>query len=84
MDLKVMAIEKWCEIDLILLKRIDTKFNYADGMTKVLGKMLHQRHMDFVMGYKQPKYVQKNGNHHHHIIMNNLSNAWNAPEKDYA
>ena len=57
MELKNFAIQQWIERDLLLLKRIHTSNNYADVMTKVLGRIKFHKHFDNIMGKVRPVYV---------------------------
>ena len=57
MELKNFAIQQWVERDLVLLKRIQTENNYADAMTKVLGRIKHYKHFDYIMGRIRPIYA---------------------------
>ena len=41
MDIKHFALLDWVERDLVVMKRINTTDNYADSMTKSLGRQLH-------------------------------------------
>ena len=56
LDLKHFAILHWVERDLILLSRIDSIDNFTDGLTKALGRQLHYRHFDRLMGRLKPSY----------------------------
>lgn len=58
MDIKKFVLQDWIQRDLILLKRINTADNYADGMTKQTGRQLFHRHFDYILGNIQPKYVE--------------------------
>ena len=55
-DIKRFALLDWVEHDLMIMKRINTADNCADSMTKSLGRILHYRHFDYVMGYHRPEY----------------------------
>ena len=57
MELKNFAIQQWVERDLLLLKRIHTSHNYADAMTKVLGRVKFNKHFDYIMGKVRPSYA---------------------------
>ena len=57
MELKQFAIQQWVEKDLIVLKRITTQENYADAMTKVLGRTKFHQHFDYIMGRIRPIYA---------------------------
>ena len=55
-DIKHYAIQDWVEKDLLFLRRISSSANYADALTKPLGRTLHHRHMDYIMGRVKPSY----------------------------
>ena len=57
MDIKKFVIIDWIERDMLLMKRISTSDNFADAMTKPMGRQLHYRHMDYILGKLKPKYV---------------------------
>jgi hypothetical protein len=59
MELKQFAIQQWVERDLLYLKRISTDHNYADAMTKPLGRTKHHKHFDYIMGRLRPSYAQR-------------------------
>ena len=61
-DIKKFALLDWVEHDLVLMKRIHTNDNSADGLTKSLGRILHYRHFDYIMGHNVPKYAELNDN----------------------
>ena len=50
-------IQDWVDRDLIVLKKIHTHDNCSDAMTKNLPKILFHRHMDMILGWRPPKYV---------------------------
>ncbi len=56
-EIKQFVLLEWVENDLIELERITTSDNYSDGFTKPLGRILHYRHFDRVMGRKIPSYT---------------------------
>ena len=56
-DIKQFVIQEWVERDLIFLRRITTTDNYADAFTKTLGRTLHYRHFDYIMGRIRPAYA---------------------------
>ena len=56
-EIKQFVLLEWVENDLIELQRITTSDNYSDGFTKPLGRILHYRHFDRVMGRVIPKYT---------------------------
>ena len=41
------------------MRRITTTDNYSYTMTKQVGRNLHHRHFDYIMGRKIPKYASK-------------------------
>ena len=57
MDIKHFALTDWVERDLVIMKRINTTDNYADSMTKSLGRQLHYRHTDYILGKIIPSYA---------------------------
>ena len=57
MDLKYFGLQEWVERDLLVLRRINTADNYADALTKALGRTLFYRHMNFIMGQITPMYA---------------------------
>ena len=60
MDIKKFVLSEWIQQDLILLKRISTSNNYADGMTKQTPRQLFYRHFDYIMGNIPPDYTCHN------------------------
>jgi hypothetical protein len=58
-DIKFYALQEWVERDLMVLERIDTSLNMADGLTKPLARILFYRHRDFTMGFVPPVYSPK-------------------------
>ena len=42
--------------DLLNVKKINTKDNSSDTLTKSLGKTLFYRHIDTILGYRRPQY----------------------------
>ena len=58
MDIKQFVLIDWIEHDLILMKRINTNDNYSDTMTKQVGRVLHSRHFDYILGKIQPSYTK--------------------------
>ena len=61
MDIKAFGLQDWVQRDLLCLKRIATADNYADAMTKNVGRTLFYRHMNFIMGRVVPAYAYKRG-----------------------
>ena len=57
MDIKTFALQDWIEKDLILMKRINTADNYADALTKSMGRQLHYRHDNYILGKIIPLYA---------------------------
>ena len=41
MDIKKLVLQDWVQRDLIIMKRINTNDNYADALTKPMGRQLH-------------------------------------------
>jgi hypothetical protein len=58
MELKYFSIQQWVERDLVYLKRISTDANYADAMTKILGRTKFYEHYDYIMGRIRPTYAE--------------------------
>ena len=56
MDIKVFALQEWIEQDLLLLHEIESTNNVADVFTKQVGKILHHKHYDMIMGRRPPMY----------------------------
>ena len=56
-EIKQFVLLEWVENDLLELQRITTSDNYSDGFTKPLGRILHYRHFDRVMGRIIPTYT---------------------------
>ena len=57
MDIKHFVLLDWVERDLVIMKRINTADNYADSMTKSLGRQLHYPHTDYILGKTIPPYA---------------------------
>ena len=57
MEIKHFALQDWVLKDLLTLKRIDTKDNYSDVMTKATARVLFHRHINYIMGKIKPQYV---------------------------
>ena len=57
-DVKQFALLDWVESDLMELHRITSADNYTDGLTKPLGRILHYRHFDRLMGRYPPPYAE--------------------------
>lgn len=57
MDLKKFALLDWVERDLLILKRIKTTDNYTDPLTKPMGKELHNRHNEYLLGKCIPQFA---------------------------
>ena len=50
LDLNHFGFQKWVQQDLLILHPINTSDNYADAMTKALGRTLFYWYMNFIMG----------------------------------
>ena len=59
MDIRKLVLQDWVQRDLIILKRVGTADNYADALTKPMGRQLHYRHNDYILGKCIPQYAQK-------------------------
>ena len=57
MELKQFAIQQWVEKDLLYLRRITTSDNYADAMTKQLGRIKFILHFNYIMGRLRPAFA---------------------------
>ena len=57
MELKHFTIQQWVERDLLYLRRINTMHNYADAITKVLGRTKFHSHFDYILGRLRPAYA---------------------------
>ena len=57
MDLKYFGLQEWVQRDLLILHRINTSDNYADAMTKALGRTLFYHHVNFIMGKIVPQFA---------------------------
>ena len=57
MDIKHFSLLDWIERELIIMKRIPTSDNCADALTKSLGRQLHYRHTDYILGKSIPSYA---------------------------
>ena len=57
MDLKKFALLDWVECDLLIMRRITSSDNFVDPLTKPMGKELHARHCEYLLGKRIPKYV---------------------------
>ena len=58
MDIKKFVLIDWIEHDLLLMKRITTNDNYSNTMTKQVGRVLHYRHFDYILGKIKPRYTR--------------------------
>ena len=58
-DLKTFALLDWVQHDLMILKRINTKHNSADALTKQAGKQLFSCRFDYIMDRIKPQYVYR-------------------------
>ena len=59
MDIKYFALQDWVKRDLLLLKRIQTKNNYSDALTKPLQRVLFYKHMNYINGKYIPEYAKQ-------------------------
>ena len=57
MDLKKFALQDWVERDLLILKRINTSDSFTDPLTKPMGKELHARHNEYLLGKIIPLFA---------------------------
>ena len=57
-DLCQFAVVDWVEQDLLEIRKINTKDNSSDTLTKSLSKILFYRHTDTLLGHRCPSYVQ--------------------------
>ncbi len=57
MDIKKFVLIDWIQHDLLLMKRITSTDNYSDLMTKPLGRTLHWKHSDYIMGRIRPSFT---------------------------
>ena len=57
MDIRKLVLQDWVQRDLIIMKRINTHDNYADALTKPLGRQLHYRHNDYILGKIVPSFA---------------------------
>lgn len=55
--LNTFALLDWVKRDLVIMKRINTADNYADSMTKSLGRQLRYQHTDYILGKIIPSYA---------------------------
>ena len=65
MDIKHFKIQEWVERDIVSMRRVTTKANVSDALTKPLHADLFNRHMDRIMDNRISSYI----NH----FMENLS-----------
>ena len=56
MDIKHFKIQEWVERDIVSMRRIATKANVSDALTKPLSVDVFHRHMDRIMGNCIPPY----------------------------
>ena len=56
-DIKTFVIQDWVERDILYLRRITTTYNYSDALTETVGKTLHYKHFDYIMGRIRPTYA---------------------------
>ena len=57
MDLKKVALLDWIERDLLIMKRITSSDNFTDPLTKPMGKEMHARHNEYLLGKNIPKFA---------------------------
>ena len=57
MDIKKFVMLDWVERDLLTMKRVSTTDNYSDSLTKPLGRILHYKHNDYILGKHIPLYA---------------------------
>ena len=57
-DIKNFVLQDWCETDIIAMKRINTKDNCSDTLTKATPRTLFYRHMEYILGKIIPEYVK--------------------------
>ena len=57
-DIKNFVLQDWCEIDIIAMKRINTRDNCSDTLTKTTPQTLFYRHMEYILGKIIPEYVK--------------------------
>ena len=55
-DIQYYAVQEWVKRKIVVIRRVCTKENVSDALTKILGWVLHGRHCDEMMGYNGPKY----------------------------
>lgn len=67
MDIKKFSLNDWIEKDIIIMKRIATKDNYSDGLTKNLGRQLFYRQFEYVLGKIRPSFTD-------HITITEINN----------
>ena len=58
MDTKFFALQPWVDLDLLILKKINTSDNKSDLITKNLERTMFYRHMGYLMGKIVPEYVK--------------------------
>ena len=68
MDIKHFSLLDWIERELIVMKRINTSDNSADALTKSLGRQLHYRHTDYILGKSIPTYAAAYNLHTHTTV----------------
>ena len=57
MDLKKFALQDWVERDLLILKHINSIDNFTDPLSKPMGKELHARHTEYLLGKIIPLFA---------------------------
>ena len=56
-DIKYVALLRWCKIDQSILSAISTSNNSANGLTKSLATTLFTRHADTLLSHRKPQCV---------------------------
>ena len=67
-DITNFVLQDWCETDIIVMKRINTKDNNSDILTKATPQTIFYRHMVYILGKIIPEYVKHPLNLSFHII----------------
>ena len=57
MDLKCFRLQEWVQRNLLILHQINVADNYADAMTKALGRTLFYQHVNFKVGKIVPQFA---------------------------
>ena len=56
--IKKVVVQDWCETDIIVMKRINTKDNSSDTLTKATPRTIFYRHMEYILGKIILEYVK--------------------------